>query len=570
MAEFLPSLPGRMSFILQKGQSRLLCFYAGERQLKAIRDSIGKTLPKGVASETLLTQQCTEFKLHDHPLQPHTTGVNIVAVMRLYTNILSRYYRNGWKLVTSAFLSDRRQDDPMLIFRKVVNPSSYPIVSIGISYFHIHLENAPEDLTPIVEQLINTYLKHEVKYIDRESETSTTFKLKGMVGLGDHETHVFVTRLLSVLHKNNYVIYGSIPLHYHVTDMMFFHYTPNLADFNLEEGTAFTMIIKDMKTLKLVQAELPVINAVEETIQLIWENGYQKKDVDGGLELRLKGNPFSYHDDRTVRAEILFAELLKKLALFGFFVSSSFTHLGCEKQINFRKERRERSKVRFLCLNFTNHSIRFVNAPQEIIDATNQLVEEMKIGVKENCTVTVGCSYEVKFKKEGILFDVDGIEAHQGRCLLAALMGSFMELRYHFVMAADLRYCPTDRRHRRHHERCKSWFFMFDEEEVALKQQLKIESLSRSPSPHRGSCQNSPNRSPCHHQHPRNRPNHHPQHRNSPRFSPRVFRSEPSSASFLHSGETHLLPSPLIDVPPSYDEVMSAPPYESVVAPRSP
>ena len=73
-------------------------YILGQRQLKAIRDSIAKSLPKGLEKETAISPQCVEFKLYDHPLQFHVTGANICGVMKLYTNIINRYYRYGWKV----------------------------------------------------------------------------------------------------------------------------------------------------------------------------------------------------------------------------------------------------------------------------------------------------------------------------------------------------------------------------------------------------------------------------------------------------------------------------------------
>ena len=153
----------------------------------------------------------------------------------------------------------------------------------------------------------------------------------------------------------------------------------------------------------------------------------------------------------------------------------------------------------------------------------------------------------MKFKKHDILSDVDDIDTYKARCLLVALMGAFTELRYNFVLSADFQLSH------KHKSRTECWYFMFDEEEVTLKQQLRIESQSRSPSPHRHSGYNSPSVSPRHRQ----------QHQRhvSPRLSPRRFRGDPpppttETAPFLHSGEAHFLPSASINAPPSYEEAV--------------
>eukprot|EP00111_Clytia_hemisphaerica_P007635 TCONS_00022207-protein len=538
---FPSEVPGRLCFILSRRVNKLICFYAGDRRIKAVRDAIIKCWSKGIKNEKVLSPECYQFKLEGDPFNYFgDNSSNKTEACNLYSEIINSYYKRGWKLIVGTIMSHRNLEDPILIFKKIINPSKNPLLSIAIDHFHIQLDNLPTDLIPTVTYVVENHLNHDIKKIKQDTDGTVIYKLKGMVGLHGEETWQFVQKLHEILYNNHYTTFGHIPLRaYKCFDLLFFQHSTTILDQEL-----FTMYLLHGDTIELENSNHVINNAMVEVISEAWKGGIQKQSEDGArFKLKLKGYPFStLNDMECLATDSLFANILEQLVAVGYSIDCSFTQIKFDKRIIFKRQKPVH-RAKFMCLNTKFHCVRLVNAPDEIKEATEAMVKEMKLDMKKIKRDAPGCSLDMRFKNRGIWEQLEGHDTYVARSLLVALLGKYTDLQYQFILSADL----TEKQG----EGSSSWFFMYDNEQVTAKHQLKVESQSRSPSPNRHSAHNSPRHSPrSHHHHHRSR---------SPRQSPRVQRT-------IHNGNTdaikpfsgserHLLPPALVsEPPPSYEE----------------
>jgi len=64
--------------------------------------------------------------------------------------------------------------------------------------------------------------------------------------LREEELWLFINKLLQFLHEKRYSVYGSVPLHYNSSDLLFLQYTPNQPGMS-RRGLIFKIVQENSK-----------------------------------------------------------------------------------------------------------------------------------------------------------------------------------------------------------------------------------------------------------------------------------------------------------------------------------
>ena len=268
----------------------------------------------------------------DVPGEGEQAGLNLRSA---WCRLLAELAANGWELVASSDLAQRRANSTVF-FRRLVgqlaaDPSPRPFTCIAPSgWDRLHLVNLPKGLESRVTALVESGWGLQDCRTLQSSQHGVSIKLKlsgspwsGETGAAGVQIRQLLLDLVRLLHSQDFRFVANINFK-GTLDSFFFEARRSLSFGLPSPETMFAVSLNRSDRLRVISAPPEVLHQVAGVVQQSWSRGIQAvRSYHGCHEYKLGGSPWWAEGEQAVASRRLIGSLLAALKHTGWEVAAT-------------------------------------------------------------------------------------------------------------------------------------------------------------------------------------------------------------------------------------------------------
>ena len=397
----------------------------------------------GIQREKKILSSGYEFKLNGNPFAEYSPVTEGIEARKLACNLLHNLFNEGIKLLISSDLTQTTDLATWLFHREQTVPEQFPFACIGVSgYDKLQFINFPQNMHSIFQDVVARNWPQTIQETKIIGDVYQ-IKLKGtpwssMEDVENIHSKTLIKALLNDLEMRQWILYGSSNLRGNA-DTLFFRYVPSLPnDCSRLIGFVINLIRNDR--MRLIDAPPESVNSARSMVTQFWKRGITKEMKKfNAYEFKLGGHPWWADGEEAVDTRFFMCKLFEGLMSIGWRVQIAIDltrKLNDKSVLTFQRCAPMSVPIFCLSLNWTD-KIRFINAPQDVVDALTAETERVWLfGV--NKEQKFGDSFELELNGNPWGYDMNGHDGAHGHVLLKYLVKMCATMGWLVLLSADV------------------------------------------------------------------------------------------------------------------------------------
>jgi len=421
---------------------RIRIYYATDQEINIVREIIQRNW-RGIQQEELKLGSGYQFKLKDNPFAEYSSAAEAIEARKLACHLLYGLYNQGIKLLISSDLTQTTDLATWLFHREQTVPAQFPFACIGVSgYDKLQFINFPQNMHSIFQDVVARNWPQTIQETKIIGDVYQ-IKLKGtpwssMGGAENIQSKTLIKALLNDLEMRQWILYGSSNLRGNA-DTLFFRYDPSLPS-DGSRLAGFVISLNRNDRLRLIDAPPESIECARSMVTQFWRRGLQQeKQKFNAYEFKMAGHPWWADGEEAVDTRFFMCKLFEGLMSIGWRVQIAIDltrKLNDKSVLTFQRCAPMSVPMFCLSLNWTD-KIRFINAPQNVVDAlTAETKRVWLFGVARERMY--GPSFELKLNGNPWSYGMNGHDGAHGRVLLKYLIKTCANMGWFVILSADV------------------------------------------------------------------------------------------------------------------------------------